>query len=117
MFRKSKIIITLGLLTALMPLLGFSGGTRDTIIIVFSLTISIIGFIYLIEERKLMKRKSSTENLDNQEAFIDNSHQFTKDNTNDKSEIKDDDDTNIHVEIKDGKDKNNVSIKLNVKGE
>jgi hypothetical protein len=122
MFKKSKILIALGLLTAILPLLGFPGTTRDTFVIIFSLTISVIGFIYLIEERKLRKKNNHTS-TDNQEAFIDNGHKFVEDEVEETEESVVSDKINFEGDKKTNEEKVNdnnkdkKSIKLKIKEE
>jgi len=103
MIKKSKIIITLGLLTAVMPFLGFPGMVRNTIIVIFGLIVTIAGFVYLIEERHVMKKDSKKEDQKKPETFVDNSGQFNKSD-------------NPSVKINVGEDSNGKDIKLEVKG-
>ncbi len=104
MLKKSKIIIILGLLTALMPFLGFRGATRDTIIIIFSLTIVVLGFLYLIEERRVMRKNNKMGSNQQPETFIDNSYQFDKSDVDNiqKNESKEINDIkNVHLKSED----------------
>jgi len=100
--KKSKIIILLGILTALMPFLGFSGSVRDTIIVVFSLVVAVSGFVYLIEERRL-------KDDEKKEAFVDNGYQFTEGNK------QEDDNPNSNIKINISGNEKGGSVNLEIK--
>ncbi len=75
MTKNTKIIITLGILVALIPFLGFSGVVKDTFFVLAGITIAVLTYV----TNKLLIAKDAKEEIVEEEhapTFEENKEEF-----------------------------------------
>jgi len=74
MTKNTKIIITLGVLTVIMPFLGFPGGVRDTFFVFAGIIIAVL--TYITNKFSTIENTKKETEEDHAPTFEENKEEF-----------------------------------------